>query len=78
MQDPAALVTVASTAIAGLSLTSAVALKGWNDWLKLKREQMNERRPERSSPSPVARIEVADLKERVRRLEAIASGVDLN
>ena len=29
-----------------------------------------------SPPSPAARIEMADLKERVRKLEAIADGVD--
>jgi N-methylhydantoinase A/oxoprolinase/acetone carboxylase beta subunit len=28
-------------------------------------------------PSPAALIEIADLKERIRKLEAIAAGVDL-
>jgi hypothetical protein len=28
-------------------------------------------------PSATARIEIADLKERIRKLEAIAAGVDL-
>lgn len=30
-----------------------------------------------AGPSTAARIELADLKERIRKLEAIASGVDL-
>jgi hypothetical protein len=29
------------------------------------------------APNASARIEIADLKERIRKLEAIASGVDL-
>jgi len=41
-----------------------------------------ERRQDRAtsgspSTSPAARIEIADLKERVRKLEAIAAGVDI-
>jgi hypothetical protein len=28
-------------------------------------------------PESMARIEIADLKERIRKLEAIASGVDI-
>jgi hypothetical protein len=28
-------------------------------------------------PSPTQRIEIADLKERIKKLEAIAAGVDL-
>ena len=35
------------------------------------------RRREGGSGSGMARIEIADLKERIRKLEAIAAGVDL-
>ena len=58
-----------------------VALRGWRDWIQLKREELV------SAHSPLAndpgvphagsRIEIADLKERLRKLEAIAAGVDL-
>lgn len=78
MTDPATLTVLASAGTIGLCLTSAVALKGWRGWLDLKRMELDARGPaESSSPSPAARIELADLKERVRRLEAIASGIDL-
>ncbi|HWJ69432.1 MAG TPA: hypothetical protein VNS79_05220 [Sphingobium sp.] len=59
------------------------ALKGWNGWLALKRaelELMTGRPPASERPAPYAaatRIDVADLKERVRKLEAIAAGIDL-
>lgn len=76
MQDPALLVTLASTSVAGIGITSAAALTGWRGWLELKRMEMDSRDPGCAPPSPVARIEVADLRERIRKLEAIASGVD--
>lgn len=77
MQDSTALIAVTSTAFIAVSVTSAVALKGWQDWLELKRLEMTGKPQEPSPPSATSRIEVADLKERVRKLEAIASGIDL-
>lgn len=54
----------------------------WRGWLDLKRAELGSDRPAGrdragSGTSTMSRIEVADLKERVRRLEAIAAGVDL-
>jgi hypothetical protein len=59
-----------------------VGLKVWNGWLALKRTEieMSARHSPVGDPAPpsaAARIDMADLKERVRKLEAIASGVDL-
>lgn len=58
-----------------------VGLRGWNGWLALKRTELElAGRGATGDPVPLsaaARIDVADLKERVRKLEAIASGVDL-
>ena len=52
-------------------------LRGWRGWLDLKRAQLNaDGGPAVKAPSPAARIELADLKERVRRLEAIANGAE--
>jgi hypothetical protein len=70
------------TAISGASLTGLVVvtvatLKGWRDWIGLQRLSLqggHEAAPPASTPA--ARIELADLKERVRKLEAIAAGVD--
>lgn len=76
--DPAIVFTTASAGLAALSIASAAALKGWSGWLELKRLEMADRRPEETpTPSPSARIEMADLKERVRKLEAIAAGIEI-
>jgi len=71
--DPTALVALASSGILGLGVTSAAALKGWHGWLDLKRLEMSGSRP----GSSLSSTEVFALKERVRRLEAIANGTDL-
>jgi hypothetical protein len=73
--------TISGAGLAGLGITAYAALSGWRGWLDLQRLQL-ERRHDRgntpsASPSPAARIEIADLKERVRKLEAIAAGVDI-
>jgi hypothetical protein len=77
MQDPAALLTLASTAVAGVGITSAAALRGWQGWLELRRFEVESGRKASEPPSSMARIEVADLKERIRKLEAIATGIDI-
>jgi hypothetical protein len=71
--------TIIPTAAALLALLVAVAalMRGWQGWLDLKRAEMESRdAPAGGAPSPAARIQLADLKERVRRLEAIANGVE--
>lgn len=78
MSDPSTLLILTASGAAGLCLASAAALKGWQGWLDLKRAELMGRACEEPRiPSPAARIELADLKERVRRLEAIASGIEL-
>lgn len=69
-------------AAAALSMTAIVsyaALRGWRGWLDLKRYEIAADRstPASPDPTPGVRIEMADIKERLRRLEAIATGVDL-
>ena len=77
MSDPSLYLAVLAVAIAGLCIAVVAVLKGWQDWLELKRLEITGGRDAAPSPSPAARIELADLKERVRKLEAIAAGVDL-
>jgi hypothetical protein len=71
-------VLIAVAALLGLVVIAVAALKGWRDWLALKNRELDRAHPSDIPPSPgAARIEIADLKERVRKLEAIAAGVDL-
>jgi hypothetical protein len=62
---------------AGLTAASLAALKGWQGWLELKRFELTHDCADRSLPPAGNRIEIADLRERVRKLEAIAAGIDL-
>ncbi len=75
-QDPTALIALASGGLIALSVASAAALKGWTAWLELKRLELTSGHRTSRPPGPLSRIEVSDLKERVRRLEAIANGAD--
>ncbi|MHA6334109.1 hypothetical protein ACXYL9_10545 [Qipengyuania sp. CAU 1752] len=74
---------IAVTALVGLSVVVAALLRAWHGWLALKRQELENRRArtpveiEGGAAEGAARIEIADLKERIRKLEAIASGVDL-
>lgn len=77
MNDPITIATLAAAGLAGLSIASAAALRGWRGWLELKRLELEQHRGLGGPPSTGSRIEVADLKERVRKLEAIAAGVEL-
>ena len=72
---------IAATALTGLLVIAGALLKAWQDWLALKSRELEVTRPGREieggAREGAARIELADLKERIRKLEAIASGVDL-
>jgi hypothetical protein len=71
------LLTVVAALLAALLLLSLAALRGWEGWLQLRRAELSHGRDRRRAPSPAtARLEVADLRDRVRRLEAIANGVE--
>ena len=74
-------ILIAALSVLGLAILAAAALKGWQGWLVLKQRELDLRiRPaevERGPREGAARIELADLKERIRKLEAIANGVDL-
>ena len=68
---------VSVATLAAIGIVAAAMLKGWRGWLNLKSRELEARRPEGEAGSGMARIEIADLKERIRKLEAIAAGVDL-
>ena len=63
-------------------IVAIATLQGWQGWLRFKERELErtvtpQRDLEGGSAVGAARIELADLKERIRKLEAIASGVDL-
>ena len=71
-------ILIATAALLGLMVIAATALKGWQGWLELKNRELDRTHPDsHQAGTGAARIEIADLKERVRKLEAIAAGVDL-
>lgn len=77
--DPTLYITLAAASLAGLAMVTFAALAGWRGWLSLKQQELvradGQHMPQ--MPSASTRIEIADLKERIRKLEAIAAGVDL-
>jgi hypothetical protein len=80
MTDPIMWTAISGASLAGIVVVSIAALKGWRDWINLQRLSLQGGGGAESGtgvPSSAARIELADLKERVRKLEAIAAGVDL-
>jgi len=82
MTDPNLYLTMAGAGLAGLGMVCMAALAGWRGWLALKEREISAYANHSGHEGPTlpnasARIEIADLKERIRKLEAIASGVDL-
>ncbi len=79
IQEPGFYMMISGATLATVVVIAAAGLRGWRDWIELKRAELETRgRPSADGvPSTVSRIEVADLKERVKKLEAIAAGIDL-
>ncbi|KQU62310.1 MULTISPECIES: hypothetical protein [Sphingomonas] len=76
MIDPFTTVTLSLAGLTGLGMIVAGGLAGWRGWLQLKRNEMDQG-GHAPLPTAGARIEIADLRERIKKLEAIAAGVDL-
>lgn len=77
MSDAMITLTMAGFGLAAVCATILAGLKGWQGWLEVKRLELD-----RSGRHPVhgeaaELIEMADLKERVRKLESIAACIDL-
>jgi len=61
----------AAASTAALVLVSAACLRAWRQWLELRRTEL-------SGSGPAAgRADLGELKRRVRRLEALASGIEV-
>ncbi|MEL7318568.1 MAG: hypothetical protein AAFN48_03765 [Pseudomonadota bacterium] len=79
-----ATLVVSLTALVGITLVVFALLRAWQDWLALKNRELDNLSGggQSSGDNPqmsvgAARIELADMKERIKKLEAIASGVEL-
>ena len=78
--DPTIIYTIEVAGLAAITILAVTALKAWRGWLDLRRTELARGlvgHDDGGGPAIGARIELADLKERIRRLEAIAAGVDL-
>jgi len=77
MTDPISIALIGASLLLIVALACIAGLKGWSAWLDYKRLELASQSGEVSLPRTGGRIELADLKERVRKLEAIAAGIDL-
>jgi hypothetical protein len=75
--DPLTIGVLSASIIVGLAGASLAALKAWSGWLELKKMELTQVAGDRGLPPASGRIEMADLKERIRKLEAIAAGIDI-
>lgn len=76
MTDQIGNLAMAGFALTGLALLLGAALRGWQGWLELKRLELSGSAGARPA-GPGERIELADLKERIRKLESLAACIDL-
>ncbi|MEQ1688509.1 MAG: hypothetical protein ABL874_08045 [Sphingopyxis sp.] len=83
MTDLSLSLMSSAIALVALTIVSLAALRGWSLLMELRRHEIDTRPAisadhDDAPPSHTgSRIELADLRERVRKLEAIAAGVDL-
>ena len=75
--DPVSIGLIGASILLAMGLGCVAALKGWQAWLDFKRLELASHTGEQGLPPASGRIELADLKERVRKLEAIAAGIDI-
>lgn len=81
MMDTLSLALTGLIGLTALVLSAHFCLKAWSGWLDLKKLELANGRPQHDQAVPAGGaadlIELADLRARVRKLEAIASGIDL-
>lgn len=75
--EPMTVALIGASILLAMGLACVAGLKGWQAWLDFKRLELASQVGEQGLPPASGRIELADLKERVRKLEAIAAGIDI-
>ena len=68
---------IAGTVLAVTLALCAVALRAWRGWLDFKKLELASRTGGEATEDVGVRIELAAVRERLKKLEAIASGVEL-
>jgi hypothetical protein len=75
------MIETLAPAIAAVTITALACfagLRAWRGWLELRRHEIASREPGGGDNEDVGlRIELAAVRERLKKLEAIASGVEL-
>ncbi|HWT12878.1 MAG TPA: hypothetical protein VN231_09010 [Allosphingosinicella sp.] len=77
MSEAMTTITLASLGLLALSIAVFAGLKGWQGWLEIKRLELAGPLRRESRGPAADLIEMADLKERIRKLESIAACIDL-
>ena len=78
MTDPISIALIGTSVLASLGLIAYAALKALGQWISFKQQELSRvGHAEPEYPHAGGLIEMADLKERIRKLEAIAAGIDL-
>jgi hypothetical protein len=74
-----AILVPAAAALGVTSILCFTVLRAWRGWLELQRLELARRAlpPDDNEGEVGVRIELAAVKERLKKLEAIASGVEL-
>ena len=75
------LVVLGTSSLLALAVIGAVFAWSWKGWLTLRHHQLEHGNFGHSAqggdiPAVANRIDLADLRERIKKLEAIAAGVD--
>jgi hypothetical protein len=70
---------ISGTVLAVTFMLCAAGLWAWRGWLELRRLELASRAGDEAGPKEDVgtRIELAAVRERLKKLEAIASGVEL-
>lgn len=75
MTELTATIALASSATLAVTIAAATALRGWEEWLEVKRLRLGHARPAKAKAA--GRPDLTELRARVRRLEAIANGSEI-
>ena len=68
---------LAATTVAVTAMLCFAGLRAWRGWLELRRLELTRPEPAGEGDEVGLRIELASVRERLKKLEAIASGVEL-